>query len=1476
MEQATKTAVKRYQIELFWEGLSGDDRKIGKYVLTENALEKLEEQYKYVLAIDVWDETNQKPISYTKLIDELTKIGKEKGLFKNGGEVSVDDMQNNEMFQCFTLLENELKESPFAIEDKIIDSDRNIVVYFRKEPFQKVETIKAQQFLSKYTNPNIKPAICKIFSHFEVKDNKIIAHVKGSIYNNGGQLKQAKLWEVLTQDSPTSPYIVRADELTKTESQDLAARLEASNKYHNVRYETSLPFANGGQTEVFTVKKLGDDYYPYGLYLGDDLMSGLENNNENYVESKKQAILKKLKQEKEAIKTYSNKDFSLKEEVLINIGVQPGKGAGSFWVTAVVTDIHPNRLTLSRTTPFGEKEETNIANKYLTSEYIIKLQDADFFEQGGKIQTTAKGASGRYHILGEAEVKLTPEERKRLDELQKREDVDELTKAEEAEYDNLVLKYRKTKEYKHYKHHQPVLYASTNDKTAIASIVKSAEKDLEELSGVKHHVFVTDTVEDRQIYNYANGGEVMEGDRVTITTSSLGEKYKGMNGVITDRKLLNNKYSIKLEDGMEMAFDRDEFKHNSINPRYAQGGQLATTEENIKKLQKALDNKYIPAELKTSISSKIEELKEQLKKETEPIPTAPKKEEITIKDLQARLTITKKMAAKKPELKARVRIIEKMIAKMKENKPSKEEIDKFVEYVASFYGKKDGLYKKDYNGGFTNEEIRIAAEKYINDPKTNWGGGDSVDRELMRDLYLAPLVDLNIDNISDELKEKSGKYKTIHQNDLKKGEKYINTNTGDIMTFDRIEDGSVIDSDGVYHAAEKYYEVKKLFSVNPSAIGKVKYSISTYDGGTHKDGSPFIGISTYKTKEDLTKGIKNYKDEGFTEVDSVFNELHDKKFQQGGEVENEHTFTYMMLSRLQMDNDYFLGAANGYEKVLWAGNVDDQIAEMKKLWNSLPKDGKPEWLSMQEIVDYERKMKNFKKKDVPQLEQGGIIGKKFKNEEDVLFIGYGSADIYEGKLKLFKGTWYLLQNDLKPKSNLFSDDEREGFKYASYIGESVRDSYKQGIIIQKKETSKLKNGGTIQDNEFKVGNVVANTKHKTIGIVRDVFSDGGGDVRTDADGVVNISDLERYDIFKHKDYTIAPSTKKEIENAVSRRKIWGVEVRKTENSPYEEIASDLTKEEAYKLEEELKDSGKYYYVKAEVPLPFKNVGEISVDKTVVITGGNPKYVGKKAIVRAVYPNKVSVEIPGTPFASFVDNGKTFYNNTLMDKKHVSLKNGGEIPYKIGDKVWAWFDNVAYQAEIIDYHVKDNLYKVRLETNAEEWVNPSQIEHKDTMKNGGEVQKGLLRKTWDNENDRFIYDTRIELLKQVGFTTKKGLPDNQAKRAAELEFDKLPLNVKYPLMEHFNKGKLVLKQGGEIKKIDFKTMDYEKLVGDESANYPYYSVKNADTQDIFEEKTEQKVATWYMQEQELKINPKAPKEQKQQLINWLKQNSYIRN
>lgn len=74
------------------------------------------------------------------------------------------------------------------------------------------------------------------------------------------------------------------------------------------------------------------------------------------------------------------------------------------------------------------------------------------------------------------------------------------------------------------------------------------------------------------------------------------------------------------------------------------------------------------------------------------------------------------------------------------HKVSKEDIDSFAEYVLSFYGK-DGIYAQDYNGGFSKKEVLKAIHKYLNDPDTNWGDGDSVDRELMRDRYLAPIGD---------------------------------------------------------------------------------------------------------------------------------------------------------------------------------------------------------------------------------------------------------------------------------------------------------------------------------------------------------------------------------------------------------------------------------------------------------------------------------------------------------------------------------------------------------------------------------------------------------------------------------------------------------------------------------------------------------------------------------------------------------------
>ena len=63
----------------------------------------------------------------------------------------------------------------------------------------------------------------------------------------------------------------------------------------------------------------------------------------------------------------------------------------------------------------------------------------------------------------------------------------------------------------------------------------------------------------------------------------------------------------------------------------------------------------------------------------------------------------------------------------------------FFTYVSDYYGKY-GIYKDDYEGGFTEDQIEEAVLKYIYNPKTNWGGGDTVDRELTRDKYLVPLL----------------------------------------------------------------------------------------------------------------------------------------------------------------------------------------------------------------------------------------------------------------------------------------------------------------------------------------------------------------------------------------------------------------------------------------------------------------------------------------------------------------------------------------------------------------------------------------------------------------------------------------------------------------------------------------------------------------------------------------------------------------
>lgn len=102
---------------------------------------------------------------------------------------------------------------------------------------------------------------------------------------------------------------------------------------------------------------------------------------------------------------------------------------------------------------------------------------------------------------------------------------------------------------------------------------------------------------------------------------------------------------------------------------------------------------------------------------------------------------------------------------------------------------------------------------------------------------------------------------------------------------------------------------------------------------------------TVKSIDNLGEDDEYYKErnkwESIKETQESLNEEDDK-------------FNYMMLGRLKQDCEYFLGNGNGHEKHLWAGNVEDQISEMRKIYDKLPE--KPEWLSLEDIDKYEKDM----------------------------------------------------------------------------------------------------------------------------------------------------------------------------------------------------------------------------------------------------------------------------------------------------------------------------------------------------------------------------------------------------------------------------------------------------------------------------------------------------------------------------------------
>lgn len=128
---------------------------------------------------------------------------------------------------------------------------------------------------------------------------------------------------------------------------------------------------------------------------------------------------------------------------------------------------------------------------------------------------------------------------------------------------------------------------------------------------------------------------------------------------------------------------------------------------------------------------------------------------------------------------------------------------------------------------------------------------------------------------------------------------------------------------GAKAALEKYgtwqvwYESDDPENARFLGYDKVKFTVVMPDG------------TTYTERQDIGDG-----DGGVLDFLAQYPKYQDilPLLQQSTPPQND----YMLLSRLKADCDYFLGAGGRAEKHLWAGNVREQIAKMRELYDALP------------------------------------------------------------------------------------------------------------------------------------------------------------------------------------------------------------------------------------------------------------------------------------------------------------------------------------------------------------------------------------------------------------------------------------------------------------------------------------------------------------------------------------------------------------
>lgn len=73
-------------------------------------------------------------------------------------------------------------------------------------------------------------------------------------------------------------------------------------------------------------------------------------------------------------------------------------------------------------------------------------------------------------------------------------------------------------------------------------------------------------------------------------------------------------------------------------------------------------------------------------------------------------------------------------------------------------------------------------------------------------------------------------------------------------------------------------------------------------------------------------------------------------------LNKDENFRCQMLDRFRHDCEYYLGNGNRVASRLWSLDEKEHIQNMRTLYASFSDGDKPEWLTMEQILEYEKQM----------------------------------------------------------------------------------------------------------------------------------------------------------------------------------------------------------------------------------------------------------------------------------------------------------------------------------------------------------------------------------------------------------------------------------------------------------------------------------------------------------------------------------------